>query len=725
MKRYLLSILVLLTTFTCLDAQSLLRRAEIAYQERNYRSAADAYEKYYAKKGELTYEISVPLANSYYHLSDYANAQKYYDKTRDRYMSAQEWLNYGELLRKQGLYEDAKAKYLLAKKSRTKNVSVSRINLGIKACEWAEEHKDVDGEGKATLSPSELDTKGQSFGLQFYEKGVVYSSSGTAAPKKKELDANGKPILNLAYSAAATDSTPAVTEGFSQTLLSNQHVGSAEFSADGKTIYYTKLVPLKEVTKLKIYSATLNPELGDWVREAEMPFCDDEYNFAHPALSLDGSTLYFSSDMDGTLGGMDIFKVNRKGDGWSKPVNMGKLINTEATEIFPYITPGGFLSFASNGHPGLGGLDAFWVETKNGQPIAVNNASRPINSSYDDFAAVIDPNDTLSGYVSTNRATEGTYDEIYEMELTEDYVAELRGINLDSIRQAEYEDSVMRAQLEQSALDSIAYSDSIALAAALAAQQQQELDDIAAMQGEAFVLAGPIMLYGDDELGVVNTFLVDALSLQPLKNASFTITDNISQDVLLSGVADDSAKVILDLKTAEILKDQALTVTAKVNYGDFSSYTYELVSDRMKGYDGEHPIMLTPIMAKRDKVKENIVADEEVTGGAPFSFDGYDLTAEGMNYLDAWADFLIKNPTVKIKLMTHTDGRGDVSYNFKLSQRRAFEAKRYLIKQGVNHMQVIARGYGERYPLVDCKECTEQEHDANRRIEMEVINAKK
>lgn len=722
MKRYLLSILVLLTSFTCLDAQSLLRRAEIAYQERNYNTAVDAYEKYYAKKGEMTPEVSIPLANSYYHLSDYANAQKYYDKTRDRYMSAQEWLNYGEMLRKQGLYAEAKTKYGLAKKSRIKNVPIGRINLGIKACEWAEANENIASDEKAVLSPSGFDTKGQSFGLQFYEKGIVYSSTGSDTSKKKNLDANGKPILNLAYGTAATDSTPAKTEGFSKTLLFNNHVGSAEFSANGKTIYYTKLIKVKDGVKLKIFSAQLNTDIGDWVREEELPFCSDEYNFAHPALSLDGRTLYFSSDMEGTIGGMDIFKVRKKGESWGKPTNLGVIVNTEATEIFPYVTPGGYLSFSSNGHPGLGGLDAFWVEMENGNPVAINNASRPINSSYDDFAAVIDPNDTLSAYVSTNRATEGVYDEIYEVELTEDYVSELRGINVDSIRQAAYEDSLMQAQLEEAALDSIAYADSMALAAALVAEQQQQADDITAMQGAAFVVANPNLLYQDDEMGVVTTFLVDALSFQLLKNASFEITDNISKEVVLSGVSDDSANVILDLKVAEILKDQALTVKAIVDYGDFSSYTYELVSDRMKAFDEDHPIMLTPIMSKRDRVKENIIADEEVTGGAPYTFDGYDLTAEGRGYLDAWADFLVKNPTVKIKLMTHTDGRGDVAYNFKLSQRRAFVAKRYLISQGVNHMQVIARGYGERYPLIDCTECTEKEHDANRRIEMEVIN---
>lgn len=711
MKRYILSFLLLLTTFACVDAQSLLRRAEIAYQEKNYRLAADAYEKHYTKSGEANSTVSIPLANSYYYLGDFPNAIMYYDKTRERDMSAQEWLNYGEILRKQGLYAEATEKYLLAKKSRNKNVSVGRINLGIKACEWAVEH-DSSGEGKAVLTPSGLDVKGQSFGLQFYEEGVVYSSTAIVDPKKKDLDANGKPILNLAYTSLGEDSTSSKTTGFSMTLVSQSHVGSADFSADGKTIYYTRLVTLKETNKLRIYSAKLNAGLGDWVDEAKMPFCTDEYNFAHPALSLDGNTMYFSSDMKGTVGGMDIFKVQKKGSSWGKPQNLGRIVNTEATEIFPYITPSGYLSFASNGHPGLGGLDAFWVEMNNSTPVSIRNAERPINSTYDDFAAVIDPNDSLSGFVSSNRAAQGSFDEIYAMYLTEDYVAQLHGVDIDSIHQIAYEDSLMQAQL---VADSVAHADSLVWAA-----EEQEKVEIAAMQGEAFVLANPNML-----LGVVNTFFVDALSLQLLKNASYTITDNINQDVILNGIADDSANVSLDLTAAEVLKDQALTVTVQVGYGDFSSYTLELVSDRMKAYDGDHPIMLTPIMAKRDKVKDNIVADEEVTGGAPFSFDGSRLTQEGQSYLDAWADFLIKNPTVKIKLMCHTDGRGDVSYNFKLSQSRAFEAKRYLIKEGVGHMQVISRGYGERYPLVDCIECTEQEHDTNRRIEVEVINSRK
>ncbi len=720
MKKYLLTLIVLLGALA-VEAQTLLRRAEIAYEGQNYRSAVVSYEKYLAKKGQMTSDITRPLANSYYYLGNYPKAQIYYDKTREREMSSREWLNYAEMLRKQGAYDEAILKYQKAKKAREKNVPVSRINLGIKACEWAIENKGKSGDGKAVLNPSGMDTKGQSLGVRFYEDGVVYSSTNRDVYNKKNQDANGNPILNLAFYYEATDSTPSRTVGFSHYITCKSHIGSAEFSADGKTIYYTKLVSNKNDVKARIFTAQLNEEVGDWVREEVLSFCNGTFNYAHPALSLDGKTLYFASDMEGTLGGMDIFKAKKTSNGWGEPVNLGKVINTEATEIFPYVTPGGYLSFASNGHPGYGGMDAYWVEMKNGKPVKINNAYRPINSSWDDFAAVIDPNDTLKGYVSSNRDTEGLYDSIYAMELSEEYLAELRGVNMDSINQA---------LIAQAKADSVAREDSLTMVQAMLAQEEDNVGEtpestVEVVQDEAFVLLNPNLLFGVQETGIVETFLVDALSSQLLPNATFELSDNISKEVLLSGVSDDSANVKMDLKSAGVLVDQALTITVKADYGDFSSYVLQLVSDRLKTYDQEHPVMLTPIMARRDKVKDNIVADEEVTGGAPFQFDGFELTPEGRAYLDAWADFLVKNPKVKIKLMTHTDSRGDVSYNFRLSQRRAFEAKRYLISQGVNHMQIIARGYGERYPLVNCTECTEKEHSANRRIEMEVINSNK
>jgi len=711
MKKYLLTFIVLLATFAA-EAQTLLRRAEIAYEGQNYRTAVVNYEKYLARKGELSPEATRALANSHFYLKNYSEAIASYEKIDDNDMSSLAWFNYGEIKRQEAQYEEALELYQKAKKARKKNINQSRINLGIKACQWAIEHQEAPRTDKATLSPSGLKTYGQSFGLRFYKDGLLYSSSSVDVSKKKNQDANGKPILNLAFYVPPSDSASGGTHPFSETISSKSNVGAADFSEDGKTIYYTKLVKVNKAYKSRIFTAEFNEEMGDWVREQVLPFCVGDYNYAHPTLSKDGNTLYFSSDMRGSRGGMDIFQTVKGTRGWGRPKNLGSIVNTAGHEIFPYLTPEGDLSFASDAHPGYGGLDVFWADMKNGRPVSIRNAKRPINSSWDDFAFVISPQDSLLAYLSSNRDSEGAFDSIYVLDMSEDYLAELHG---------EVEESP--EELDSKDMD---ITDPLTLALENQEANKENERSLTALQEDAeFLNANPNSLYGAYRLRAVETYLADALSMQPLANAEYEIIDNITQEVIISAMTDDSARLRIDLKAFEIMIDQPLTITATMGSGDFSSYTLQLISDRMRFYDEDNPIMLTPIMDRRDKVKENIVASEEVTGGAPFEFDDYMLTAAGKNYLDAWADFLVKNPNVKIKLMTHTDSRGEVAYNFKLSQRRAFEAKRYLITRGVNHMQVIARGYGERYPLVDCTDCTEKEHAANRRIEVEVINLNK
>ena len=149
-----------------------------------------------------------------------------------------------------------------------------------------------------------------------------------------------------------------------------------------------------------------------------------------------------------------------------------------------------------------------------------------------------------------------------------------------------------------------------------------------------------------------------------------------------------------------------------------------MLSDQLLTYDHSNPILLTPEIQKREKVKEAIVVSEESIGEPAYAFGKAELTEAGKQYMDSWAEFLLKNPDVSIKLKTHTDTRGGVAYNFKLSQQRAYYAKRYLIDKGVNHLQVIARGYGERYPISKCVKCTEKDHSINRRIEVEVVMIK-
>ena len=161
---------------------------------------------------------------------------------------------------------------------------------------------------------------------------------------------------------------------------------------------------------LKIYYT--RKQNGKWSRPESFFLNSNEYSVGHPALSPDVNTLYFVSDMEGGCGGTDIWSCSRLDGRWSKPVNLGKNINTTGNEMFPFVADNGDLYFASDGHPGFGSLDIF-VSGKTGDSWSLpRNLGQPVNSSWDDFSLQL-MNDNLSGTFSSNRPGGAGSDDIY------------------------------------------------------------------------------------------------------------------------------------------------------------------------------------------------------------------------------------------------------------------------------------------------------------------------
>lgn len=132
---------------------------------------------------------------------------------------------------------------------------------------------------------------------------------------------------------------------------------------------------------------------------------DEDYTSAHPAVSKDGMLLIFASDMPGTQGGLDLYYClkDKSTDQWSAPVNMGPMINTKGNEIFPFIDHENRLFFASDGHPGLGGLDVFSILLKAHSPDGeISHLGAPVNSSRDDFGFIWS-DELRYGFFSSNR----------------------------------------------------------------------------------------------------------------------------------------------------------------------------------------------------------------------------------------------------------------------------------------------------------------------------------
>ena len=140
---------------------------------------------------------------------------------------------------------------------------------------------------------------------------------------------------------------------------------------------------------LKILRATKDKN-GNWGNIVEVPFNSDQYNVAHPALSPDEKYLYFASDMPGSFGNSDIFRVEILGDNqYGTPENLGNIINTAGRESFPYISKDNILYYSSDGIPGLGGLDIFAVKfNDDGSTSKPVNIGMPGNSADDDFCFV-------------------------------------------------------------------------------------------------------------------------------------------------------------------------------------------------------------------------------------------------------------------------------------------------------------------------------------------------
>ena len=217
------------------------------------------------------------------------------------------------------------------------------------------------------------------------------------------------------------------------------HIGAASFTADGTEMYFTLThLPDRKIKdtariktiKLDIYSSRRNSATGLW--EKPVPFIynnEAAYSVGDPFVTPDGKTLYFTSDMPSGLGGTDIYYCERTDGNWSQPVNL-KAINTSANERTPFIASDGTIYFSTDGDKGMGGLDIFKALRKGSTFGVKQNLGYPINSAQDDFAYVL-ANDCVSGYLSSNRTGGVGSDDIYSFNLLQTATYNLEGVVYD------------------------------------------------------------------------------------------------------------------------------------------------------------------------------------------------------------------------------------------------------------------------------------------------------
>ena len=396
-----------------------LEKANEMYKNFAYVDAIRIYESI-AKKGFVNQEMLESLGNSYYYNAEYKKALPWYKQLFEnpKYkIKTEYYYRYAQVLKSVGKYNDADK--MMAKFAELTDDKDTRAVL-------FEENKDYQeviqaNSGRFKLNPIALNTEYSEYGPTFYGDKVVFAAATSGKASKGGVSQwTGEGFYDL-YLADRNKQKLSNKKPLSDVINTKFNESTAVFTKDGKTVYFTRnnyvnkrLGTDKENTiLLKILRATKESN-GDWGNVVEVPFNSDQYNVAHPALSPDEKYLYFASDMPGTLGGSDIFRVEILGDNkYGKPENLGNVINTPGRESFPFISKNNVMYYSSDGFPGLGGLDIFAVKFyDNGTTSKPINIGRPGNSADDDFCFIMD-SDSKIGFLTSNRPGGKGKDDIY------------------------------------------------------------------------------------------------------------------------------------------------------------------------------------------------------------------------------------------------------------------------------------------------------------------------
>ena len=530
--------------------------------------------------------------------------------------------------------------------------------------------------------------------------------------------------------------------------LSQLNDGTAFFSADGKHVYFTKnnedesgeVRDVNGKLKLKIYQATLGR--GNSFNDIkEFKYNNKDYNCAHPTVNDNETAIYFSSDMPGGFGGMDIWVSFKKDSIWTAPVNLGDKVNTLGNEVFPYLFKNNRLYFSSNGLNGMGGLDIYSVELDgNGLPKeSPQNVGAPINSNFDDFGMILYPS-ADSGYFSSNVGRANNDDDIYFFALKKP-IEEIKIIG--TVTDSKTNEIISDAK--------VTLKDNTGKVIGELTSDKEGKFSFKADYNKDYVLTSQKEKYTDGAPKAVSTKvsttvkeIIANIVLEKKVEEVVVVEEkfNTKLNIKVTNVKDDSPLEGVKIDFLDKTNGKTVSFTTDVNgkysvglgelkVGDKLSYRLTMSKDRFvtKSVDWDFTVSKAGDIDLLESIGKVEVGNdiEELISIKPIYFDynKFDIRPDAAIELDKVVRFLNKYPTVFIELGSHTDCRGSAKANQILSENRAKATNDYLVSKGIPQERITdAIGYGETKLINKCEcegtrivPCTEEEHAMNRRTE--------
>ncbi len=415
---FLIAIVNIFLWSSCLITQQ-AKTGDMLFDEKKYTQAADLLKSEFNKEQDpaIRGKKAFTIGDCYRLSGQPLDAEQWYKTASDLGDDSRAKYMYALMLKTNEKYEEAVKEFnLYLKESPFDEEAKSEVEASNLALEWKK------ADSRVTVLPVDgLNSIAFDYAPTLYSKnGIVFTSDRADAAGSETYGWTGEKFSDLyvAYKDASGKFGSPVP--FSDKINSPFNEGAASFSRDFTECYFTRCGSTQTVNDYcHIFYTYRNGD--DWSDPVEVYILNDSCNVVQPFLSADGKELYVSSDVDGGYGGKDIYVLTKNQDGtWANALNLGPNINTAGDEVFPQLASDGKLYFSSNGQEGMGGLDNFSATKINKQWNNVQNLRSPVNSGADDFSMVFEkvkPEDQYKikaqGYFVSNRPGGKGKDDIY------------------------------------------------------------------------------------------------------------------------------------------------------------------------------------------------------------------------------------------------------------------------------------------------------------------------
>lgn len=402
-------------------AQTPLENAGYLYEDKNYTDAATTYiglvEK--IKKPELKNEVYAKIGNCYYNTQNYKSAEPWFKKAADGgYVGGEFFLHYGDVKMYNGNYGEA---VQLFEKAKAADSSLIRLaDIRIKSSGGASQREELPSI-ILHRNLKEINTPMGEYGIGLMGERLVITSTRIGEGEKIDKT-TGQGFARLYYTSHDANDVWKVDGKLPESVNSAYNNGTFAYHGPTHTAYYAQCNGFDGKGKTcKIFSTQYDSLVNTWSRPEALSFNSDEFNCSHPAISADGSVLYFSSDKPGGYGKKDLYKSIRGTSRlWGDPINLGKEINSPGDDVFPTVSGDSLLLFSSDGREGLGGLDLYKATFVKGVPKNPQWVDMPFNSAGDDFGLVFGKS-KLEGFYCSNRIGGFGSDDVYAFSMDPRY----------------------------------------------------------------------------------------------------------------------------------------------------------------------------------------------------------------------------------------------------------------------------------------------------------------